>query len=156
MKFKSHRPSVTPSARVLVRFPVHVILRVEAAFALTIVPKPNAKMNINVKRRAIATTTEPVARLCVMIANKASNGDLIRAGVLRVMTEKETRLEQAIRQVAETKRFIAEQRQRIEQLRAAGISTVDAEQTLEVLFSSLPLLERYEKYVREHSLKNAN
>jgi len=54
------------------------------------------------------------------------------------MTEKETRLEQAIRQVAETKRHIAEQRQTIEKLKAAGISTVEAERTLELLSSSLP------------------
>ena len=96
------------------------------------------------------------------------------------MTENETRLEQAIRRVAETKRLIAEQRQRIEKLRASGISTLDAEQTLDVLgsqdwewwsllwrifrcsgsstlsISSLPSLEKYEKYVREHPLKNAN
>jgi hypothetical protein len=76
--------------------------------------------------------------------------------VLRVMTEKETRLEQAIRNVAETKRHIAEQRQRIEKLKAAGISAVDAEKTLKLLCSSLPLLERYEKYVREHTLKTGN
>src|SRR5690348_11868529 len=31
-KLRSHWPSVTPSARVLVRFPLHVILSVEAAF----------------------------------------------------------------------------------------------------------------------------
>ena len=69
------------------------------------------------------------------------------------MTENETRLEQAIRRVAETKRLIAEQQQRIEKLRASGISTLDAEQTLDVLCSSLPSLEKYEKY-RKHPLKN--
>jgi hypothetical protein len=35
MKFRSHWPSVTPSARVLVRFPLHVILTVEAASGVT-------------------------------------------------------------------------------------------------------------------------
>ena len=44
MKFRSHWAIVTPSARVLVRFPVHVILRVEAAFPSAIVPKPSEKM----------------------------------------------------------------------------------------------------------------
>jgi hypothetical protein len=134
---------------------VHVTLRVEAAFPLTIVPKQNTKLNVNVKRFAIATTTEPVARVCIILSNKASNGDYT-TGVLRAMTENETRLEQAIGRVAETKRLIAEQRQRIEKLRASGISTLDAEQTLNVLCSSVPSLEKYEKYVREQTLKNAN
>jgi hypothetical protein len=44
------------------------------------------------------------------------------------MTENETRLEQAVRQVAETKRHIVGQRQRIAKLKVAGISTIDAEQ----------------------------
>ena len=72
------------------------------------------------------------------------------------MTEKEAKLEQAIRQVAKTKRLIAEQQQRIEKLRAARISTVDAEHTLQVLCGSLLLLERYERFVRENTLKNEN
>jgi hypothetical protein len=72
------------------------------------------------------------------------------------MSEEETRLEQAVRQVGETKSHIAEQRHRIEELKAARISTVDAEKTLELLCSSLPLLERYEKYVRKHTLRNAD
>jgi hypothetical protein len=69
------------------------------------------------------------------------------------MTEKEAKLEQAIRQVAKTKRLIAEQQQRIEKLRSARISTVDAEHTLQVLYGSLLLLERYERFVRENTLK---
>jgi len=72
------------------------------------------------------------------------------------MTEKETTLEQAIRHVAEAKRLIAEQRQRIEKLKAAGISTLDAEQALDVLSSSLPLLKKHERHVRQHTLKNTN
>jgi hypothetical protein len=43
-KLRSHWPSVTPSARVLVRFPLHVILSVEAAFPSTIVPETSEKM----------------------------------------------------------------------------------------------------------------
>jgi hypothetical protein len=50
--------------------------------------------------------------------------------------------------------FIVEQRQRIEKLKASGISTLDAEQTLDV--STLPLLENHERYVRQHTLKNTN
>jgi len=69
------------------------------------------------------------------------------------MVEKETVLDKAVRQVAEAKRHIAEQRQGIEKLRAAGISTIDAEHTLEVLISSLLRLENHEKYIRKHSLK---
>jgi hypothetical protein len=72
------------------------------------------------------------------------------------MAEKETRLEQAIRHVAETKRIIAEQQQRIEKLRASRISTLDAEQILDVLYGTLPLLENHEKYVRGHTSNNAN
>jgi hypothetical protein len=72
------------------------------------------------------------------------------------MIDKEARLERAIRMVAETKRLIAEQQQRIEKLRAARISTVDAEKTLEILCNSLPLLERHEKFVREHTFENKN
>jgi hypothetical protein len=58
MKFKSQFPSVTPSALVLVRLPLHVILRVEAAFPLGMVPKTSVKMKINVRRFGIATTTD--------------------------------------------------------------------------------------------------
>src|SRR6516162_980452 len=49
MKFRSHWPSVTPSARVLVRLPLHVILIVEAAFALAIAPRKSERMRRNVR-----------------------------------------------------------------------------------------------------------
>jgi hypothetical protein len=62
-KFRSHWPSVTPSARVLVRFPLHVILSVEAAFPSTIVPETSEKMQTNVGCFNIATTAETVARV---------------------------------------------------------------------------------------------
>jgi len=52
--------------------------------------------------------------------------------------------------------FIVEQQQRIEKLKASGISTLDAEQALDVLSSTLPLLENQERYVRQHTLKNTN
>jgi hypothetical protein len=52
MEFKSLLPSVTPSSRVLIRLPLHVILSVEAAFPSTIVPK-TSKMLIIARRFAI-------------------------------------------------------------------------------------------------------
>jgi hypothetical protein len=55
MKFKSQLPSITPSDRVLVRSPVHVNLRVEAAFPLSIVPDTSKKMQTSVRRFNIAT-----------------------------------------------------------------------------------------------------
>jgi hypothetical protein len=55
-KFRSHWPSVTPSALVLVRFPLHVILSVEAAFPSAIVPKTSKRMHRTVMRVSIATT----------------------------------------------------------------------------------------------------
>jgi hypothetical protein len=63
MKFKSHWASVTPSARVLVRFPTHVILRVEAAFASTVVPKTSEKTQKNARRFDIATKVPDVRNL---------------------------------------------------------------------------------------------
>jgi hypothetical protein len=56
-KFKSHSPSVTPSALVLVRLPLHVILSVEAAFSSAIVPKTSKRMHRTVMRLSIATTS---------------------------------------------------------------------------------------------------
>jgi hypothetical protein len=50
MKFKSHWPSVSPSAGVLVRFPLHVILSVEAACASPVAPKTSVKIQMYVKR----------------------------------------------------------------------------------------------------------
>jgi hypothetical protein len=40
-----------------VRFPLHVILRVEAAFPSTIMPKTSTKMQTTVRRLGIATYT---------------------------------------------------------------------------------------------------
>jgi hypothetical protein len=55
MKFKSQLPRVTPSVGVLVSSPVHVTLRVEAAYASTIMSKTSTKMQTNVRRLGIAT-----------------------------------------------------------------------------------------------------
>jgi hypothetical protein len=60
MKFKSQSPSVTPSVRVLVRFPVHVSLRVEAAFASINVPRTSQRVQINVKHFGICAAKERV------------------------------------------------------------------------------------------------
>src|SRR6516225_4532302 len=49
MKFRSHWPSVTPSARLLVRLPLHVILIVEAAFASASAPRKSERMRRNVR-----------------------------------------------------------------------------------------------------------
>ena len=70
MKFKSQFPSVTPSALVLVRFPLHVILSVEAAFPSIIVLRPSERMQKNVRRFAIATTAQKVAEICVILAKQ--------------------------------------------------------------------------------------
>jgi hypothetical protein len=70
MKFKSQFPSVTPSALVLVRFPLHVILSVEAAFPSTIVPRPSKKMQKNVRHFIIATTVQKVAEIYVILAKR--------------------------------------------------------------------------------------
>jgi hypothetical protein len=56
-KFRSHSPSVTPSALVLVRLPLHVILSVEAAFPSAIVPKTSKRMHRTVMRFSIAITS---------------------------------------------------------------------------------------------------
>jgi hypothetical protein len=63
MKFKSQLPSVTPSARVLVRFPVHVSLRVEVALPLNIVLETSEKMHASVRRFNIAHNPKKVARI---------------------------------------------------------------------------------------------
>jgi hypothetical protein len=71
MKLRSHWPSVTPSVRVLVNYPLHVTLRVEAAFESAIVPKESTKINVNVKRFAIATTTELVGRILLYLTEQS-------------------------------------------------------------------------------------
>ena len=60
MKLRSHWPSVTPSAGVLVRFPLQVILSVEAALASTIMPKASEQMQRIVRRSAITRPKSPM------------------------------------------------------------------------------------------------
>jgi hypothetical protein len=69
MKFKSHWPSVTPSARELVRFPLHVNLTVEAAFASAIAPRTSERMQIDVRHFDIATTAKG-RRDCLILAKR--------------------------------------------------------------------------------------
>jgi hypothetical protein len=61
MKLRSHWPSVTPSAGVLVRFPLHIILGVEAARASTIMPKTSENQRI-VRCFAIFATQKLLGR----------------------------------------------------------------------------------------------
>jgi hypothetical protein len=55
MKLRSHWPSVTPSAGVLVRFPLHIILSVEAALASTTVPQTSKNQRIASRFAIFAT-----------------------------------------------------------------------------------------------------
>jgi hypothetical protein len=54
----------------------------------------------------------------------------------------------AARHVAEGRRIVARQRERIARLKAAGASTLDAEQTLKVFETSLVLFEEHETHLR--------
>ncbi len=63
----------------------------------------------------------------------------------RRMPEEENTLTMAVRHVAEARRMVAEQQERIARLRAAGASTRDAEQSLDVFQSTLSLLEEHER-----------
>jgi hypothetical protein len=83
MKLRSHWLSVTPSARVLVRYPLQVILSVEAAFPSTIMPKRSTKRQTNVRRFSIATTAQKVAGICVILAKGASGSNGITNRSLR-------------------------------------------------------------------------
>jgi hypothetical protein len=62
-------------------------------------------------------------------------------------------LEQAVRYVAEAKRIIAQQRERLAKLKAAGDSVLDAEQTLDVFTISLRLLEDHQRLLQRQTDK---
>jgi len=49
----------------------------------------------------------------------------------------------AARHVAEGKRIVAAQKERIARLKAKGLSTLDAEQTLQVFETSLAIFQRH-------------
>jgi len=59
MKFRSHWPSVTPSERVFVRFPLQVILSVEAAFPSAVAPRMSDRMQKDVRRFDICDHNTP-------------------------------------------------------------------------------------------------
>jgi hypothetical protein len=67
-----------------------------------------------------------------------------------IMLERgETSLEMAVRHVAEARRIVAQQRERIARLKADGHSIVDHEKTLEVLEATLRIFEHDERRIRE-------
>jgi hypothetical protein len=61
----------------------------------------------------------------------------------------ETSLEMAVRHVAEARRIVVQQRERMASLKADGHSTVDHEKTLEVLETTLRIFEHDERSIRE-------
>lgn len=58
----------------------------------------------------------------------------------------------AIRHVAEARRIVARQEERVARLAAAGCSTLDAEQTLDVFASTLRILKDHERMLRAERL----
>jgi hypothetical protein len=70
------------------------------------------------------------------------------------MTDKpESDLAMAARHVAEGRRIVAQQRERIARLKADGHPTADHEQTLRVLESTLQILEDHERQIMERHAK---
>jgi hypothetical protein len=69
------------------------------------------------------------------------------------MPDGEDHLAQATRHVTEARLIVARQRERIAQLRALGMSTMDAEQTLDIFLSSLRIFEDDECRLREDAAK---
>jgi hypothetical protein len=67
--------------------------------------------------------------------------------------EGETDLGMAGRHVAKAREIVANQRRRIEKLRAVGASTFDAEQTLRIFEANLRLFEEHEREWRAKSGK---
>lgn len=65
----------------------------------------------------------------------------------------ESALAMAVRHVAEARRIVAGQRQRIERLRADGHNVLDFEQTLSVFEATLRLLEDHESMLRAEAEK---
>jgi hypothetical protein len=61
----------------------------------------------------------------------------------------ETPLQEAARHVARTKTIIAQQRQIIENLKAAGADTFVAEEMLQIFFGNLEIFEAYERELKE-------
>jgi hypothetical protein len=70
------------------------------------------------------------------------------------MTDKpESDLAMAARHVAEGRRIVAQQRERIARLKAGGHPTADHEQTLQVLESTLQILEDHQRQIAERDAR---
>jgi hypothetical protein len=96
-------------------------------------------------------------RLLARSARQACRGFLF-LGVSKIrlsryrtqMTDKsESDLAMAARHVAEGRRIVTQQRERIARLKADGHPTADHEQTLRVLESTLQILEDHERQIAE-------
>jgi hypothetical protein len=68
---------------------------------------------------------------------------------LRMTDKPESDLAMAARHVAEGRRIVAQQRERIARLKAGGHPTADHEQTLQVLESTLQILEDHQRQIAE-------
>jgi hypothetical protein len=66
--------------------------------------------------------------------------------------EPESDLAMASRHVAEARRIVGRQRERIAKLKAAGHSTLDHEQTLQVFESTLRIFEDHERQIKSRDL----
>jgi hypothetical protein len=64
------------------------------------------------------------------------------------MKEVEAQLSVAVRRVAEAKAILERQRARVANLEAHGLPTLDAEQTLDVLITTLACLEDHARVLR--------
>jgi hypothetical protein len=86
IKLRSHWPSVMPSARVLIRLPLHVNFSVEAAFASAIALKTSAQMQPIARRLGMLAIQNTIGinlvrRLSILMAvNAASSKRLLHRG----------------------------------------------------------------------------
>jgi hypothetical protein len=65
------------------------------------------------------------------------------------MKELESQLRKAVRRVAEAKAIIERQRERLANLEAHGLPTLDAEQTLDIFIGTLRCLEDHARLIKE-------
>jgi hypothetical protein len=72
---------------------------------------------------------------------------------LRMTDKPESDLAMAARHVAEGRRIVAQQRERIARLKAGGHPTADHEQTLQVLESTLQILEDHQRQIAERDAR---
>jgi hypothetical protein len=84
------------------------------------------------------------------LALPASSWTIIEA---KTNTHEESDLALAARHVAEGRRIVARQRERIARLRALGCSTLDHEQTLRIFESTLEIFLDHEQTIREQDTR---